>query len=134
MSQEQRSRKQIRMDIADTSDFLEIGRLFRSIAMWHCDRNLIDGATSTTQFIKLGSEMAELGEHILKGQDIKDDIGDMLVVMTNICVREKISIVDCLRQAYNDIKDRKGIMHGGVFVKSTDQDYESLCCLYGVPI
>lgn len=132
MSTEPRSRKQIRMDIADTKDFLEIGRLFRSIAMWHCDRNLIDGATSLTQFVKLGSEMAELGEHIVKGQDIKDDIGDMLVVLTNICVREKISIVDCLRQAFDDIKDRKGIMHGGIFVKSTDADYADICAQYGV--
>lgn len=129
---EQRSRKQIRMDIADTKDFLEIGRLFRSIAMWHCDRNLIDGATSLTQFVKLGSEKAELGEHLLKGQDIRDDIGDMMVVLTNICVREKISIVECLRMAYDDIKDRKGIMHGGVFVKSTDPDYANICAIYGV--
>lgn len=127
-----RSRKQIRMDLADTSEFLEIGRRMRDIAMWHCDRNLIDGATSQSQFIKLISEAAELGEHIVKGQDIKDDIGDMLVVLINIMVREKISVMACLDQAYNDIKDRKGIMHGGVFVKSTDADYPSICAQYGV--
>ena len=52
--------------------------------------------------------MGELSDNICKGKDIKDDIGDMLVVLINIAERNNISLTDCLEVAYNDIKDRKG--------------------------
>ena len=41
----------------------------------------------------------------------------MLVVMINIMKRNNLTIDDCLETAYNDIKDRKGKMIDGVFVK-----------------
>ena len=56
-----------------------------------------------------------------KGKDIRDDIGDMLVVMLNIVARNGLSLSECLEKAYDDIKDRKGKMVDGVFVKENDQ-------------
>ena len=56
-----------------------------------------------------------------KDKDIKDDIGDMLVVMLNIVERHGLSLSECLETAYDDIKDRKGKMVDGVFVKEGDQ-------------
>ena len=44
----------------------------------------------------------------------------MIVVLINIAERNNLSIEDCLEQAYNDIKDRKGKMVDGVFVKEGD--------------
>jgi Flp pilus assembly protein TadB len=41
----------------------------------------------------------------------------MMVVLINIAERNGITISECLRVAYNDIKDRKGMMVDGVFVK-----------------
>ena len=41
----------------------------------------------------------------------------MMVVMLNIMKRNNISMEDCLQTAYNDIKDRKGKMVNGIFVK-----------------
>ena len=41
-----------------------------------------------------------------------------------------IDFEECLAQAWDDIKDRKGIMHNGVFVKSTDSAYEEIVKLY----
>ena len=87
------------------------------IKMWHHDRNLIDGATDKDQFAKLIQEAGELSDNICKGNDIRDDIGDMMVVLINIAERNGITISECLRVAYNDIKDRKGTMVDGVFVK-----------------
>ena len=52
-----------------------------------------------------------------KEKDIKDDLGDMLVVMINIMKRNNITIEECLQKAYDDIKDRKGRMVDGIFVK-----------------
>jgi len=43
-----------------------------------------------------------------------------MVVLINIAERNQISLTECLKVAYNDIKDRKGKMVDGVFVKEAD--------------
>jgi NTP pyrophosphatase (non-canonical NTP hydrolase) len=90
------------------------------IKQWHRDRNLIEGSDDKTQFAKLIQEAGELSDNICKGKDVRDDIGDMIVVLINIAERNNISITECLEVAYNDIKDRKGRMVDGVFVKEAD--------------
>jgi len=94
--------------------------LVNKIAQWHHDRNLIEGATDKDQFAKLIQEAGELSDNICKGKDVKDDIGDMIVVLINIAERNKVTLTECLEVAYNDIKDRKGRMVDGVFVKEAD--------------
>jgi NTP pyrophosphatase (non-canonical NTP hydrolase) len=94
--------------------------LIKQITQWHRDRNLIDGATDKDQLAKLIQEMGELSDNICKGKDVSDDIGDMMVVLINIAERNNLSIEHCLEVAYNDIKDRKGKMIDGVFVKEGD--------------
>ena len=90
------------------------------IGEWHRDRNLIDGSTDKDQYMKLIQEAGELSDSLCKGKDIKDDIGDMMVVLINIMVRNNLTMEECLSVAYNDIKDRKGKMVDGVFVKEGD--------------
>jgi NTP pyrophosphatase (non-canonical NTP hydrolase) len=94
--------------------------LIKQITQWHRDRNLIEGATDKDQLAKLIQEMGELSDNICKGKDVSDDIGDMMVVLINIAERNNLSIEHCLEVAYNDIKDRKGKMIDGVFVKEGD--------------
>ena len=91
------------------------------IGQWHKDRNLIKGSTDKDQYMKLIQEAGELSDSLCKGKDIRDDIGDMMVVLINIMVRNKLTINDCLELAYNDIKDRKGKMIDGIFVKEGDE-------------
>ena len=91
--------------------------LVKKVEQWHYDRNLIDGATDKDQVLKLLQELGELSDNVCKGNDIRDDIGDMLVVMINILARNKLTLDECLEVAYNDIKDRKGKMVDGIFVK-----------------
>jgi NTP pyrophosphatase (non-canonical NTP hydrolase) len=90
------------------------------IKQWHHDRNLILGSDDKSQFCKLAEEMGELSSNICKGKDIRDDVGDMMVVLINIMERNGLSMEDCLEVAYDDIKDRKGKMIDGVFVKEGD--------------
>lgn len=90
------------------------------IKQWHYDRNLIEGSDDKTQFAKLIQEAGELSDNICKGKDIRDDIGDMMVVLINIAERNNLSLTECLEVAYHDIKDRKGRMVDGVFVKEAD--------------
>ena len=90
------------------------------IKQWHHDRNLIDGSDDKSQFAKLIQEAGELSDNICKGKDIRDDIGDMMVVLINIMTRNGLTMEECLSVAYNDIKDRKGMMVDGVFIKESD--------------
>ena len=87
------------------------------IAMWHHQRNLIDGSTDQAQFLKLIEEVGELAGNLARGKDISDDIGDIIVVLINIAERNYLTIEECMLVAYNDIKDRKGKMIDGVFIK-----------------
>lgn len=99
---------------------MTVNELISNIAQWHHDRNLIEGSDDKSQFAKLIQEAGELSDNICKGKDIADDIGDMIVVLINIAERNNLSIEQCLEQAWNDIKDRKGRMVDGVFVKEGD--------------
>ena len=81
---------------------------------------MIDGSTDKDQFCKLIQECGELSDNMCKGRDMKDDIGDIMVVLINIMERNNYSMMDCLETAWIDIKDRKGKMIDGIFVKETD--------------
>jgi len=97
-----------------------VNELIDNIAQWHHDRNLIEGSDDKSQFAKLIQEAGELSDNICKGNDIADDIGDMIVVLINIAERNNLTIDECLEKAWDDIKDRKGKMIDGVFVKEAD--------------
>jgi len=97
--------------------------LINKVEKWAHDRNLINGSDSKTQMLKLISEIGELADNINKGRDCRDDIGDCLVVLTIIAAQQIITLEDCLSVAYNDIKDRNGILWNGVFIKETDNAY-----------
>ncbi len=90
------------------------------ITQWHIDRNLIDGANDKDQVCKLIQEVGELSDNVCKGRDVSDDIGDCIVVLINIAVRNGLTLEQCMAQAYNDIKDRKGRMVDGIFVQECD--------------
>ena len=96
------------------------------IVQWHEDRNLIKGSTDKDQFLKLIQECGELSDNLCKGNDIRDDIGDIIVVLINIARRNNLSLQECMKVAYLDIKDRKGQMVDGVFVKESDLDLTQL--------
>ena len=89
------------------------------IQNWAWDRNLIDGSTHNAQMLKLMEEVGELAGGVCKGKAdvIKDSIGDVFVVLTIIAAQMGWSIEECVQAAYAEIKDRKGRMIQGVFVK-----------------
>ena len=96
--------------------------LIEKVNTWFEDRNLIEGSTDKDQVLKLMQELGELSDHACKGEDIRDDLGDMLVVMLNIMKRNNFTMEECLQIAYNDIKDRKGKMVDGIFVKESKEE------------
>lgn len=97
-----------------------MNELIRNVTDWHYARNLIGGSSDKDQFLKLLQECGELSDNICKGRNVADDIGDIMVVLINIAERNGLSLERCLSVAWNDIKDRRGRMVDGVFVKEGD--------------
>jgi len=92
-------------------------KVIEDIVEWHHARNLIEGSTDFAQFQKLLHELVELMDSLRDGLNPIDDVGDIAVVLINICERNDIRFEDCLEYAYDEIKDRKGRMVNGLFVK-----------------
>jgi len=95
--------------------------LIHMISLWAMNRGIINNSTPLAQFAKLVSEMGELGDNIAKQRDVTDDIGDCLVVLNTLAIMNDTTLEECLKVAYDDIKDRKGHMNShGVFIKEGD--------------
>lgn len=86
---------------------------------WAHDRNLIEGSTVQAQFVKLIEEVGELAEAIAKGKDEQflDSIGDAFVVLTILAAQKGMDIEECIAYAWGEIRDRKGKMVDGVFIR-----------------
>lgn len=89
---------------------------------WADARNLIKGSTPEKQFLKLIEEVGELGGAMARGnpEGIADGIGDAFVVLTILAAQYGMNIETCIGQAWDEIKDRRGRMIDGVFVKEAD--------------
>ena len=94
---------------------------FPLIRDWAKDRGIYDKGNSHTQYVKLMEEAGELAQALLKkdAYEVKDAIGDMVVVLTNLAALEGMQIESCISAAYNEIANRKGKMINGTFVKQT---------------
>ena len=91
------------------------------IEQWAIDRGL-HTADPSKQMLKLMEEVGELAEGLAKNNPdaVKDAIGDVYVVLTILSMQLDMDIRQCVKIAYNEIKDRKGRMVNGVFVKESD--------------
>lgn len=89
------------------------------ILKWAEDRGIFEKATPQSQYSKTDEEVTELMEAImLDDKDaIKDAIGDIVVTLIIQAKMHGFSLGQCLAAAYFEIKDRKGKMVDGVFVK-----------------
>jgi len=94
--------------------------LEQTVVKWHLDRNLIDGSTDATQMVKLFEEVNELHQDVSYGRDLRDELGDCLVVLINIAARNNFSLYEALEYSFSKIKDRKGEMRDGIWVKEAD--------------
>ena len=93
--------------------------IFPLIRDWADERGIYDKGDEKTQYVKLMEEAGELAQSLLKQnrEEAIDAVGDMVVVLTNLAVFIGVDIEDCIVSAYNEIKNRKGKMTNGTFVK-----------------
>ena len=92
---------------------------FDLIREWAEERGLYANGDPKTQALKLVEEVGETCRAILKDDkaEIVDGIGDIVVVLTNLAKLTGNDIEFCIEMAYNEIKDRKGKMENGTYVK-----------------
>ncbi|ARE65429.1 hypothetical protein C0145_06465 [Moraxella catarrhalis] len=62
---------------------------------------------------------------VLSGVVLNDRLAiDGWFLLTSIAQAFDFSLEQCLEHAYNEIKDRRGVMFDGVFIKDTDSSYQ----------
>ena len=93
---------------------------FDLIRQWAQERGIYDKGNSHTQYVKLMEEAGELASALLTkdAYEIKDAIGDIVVVLTNLAALEGMQIENCIDAAYDEIANRTGTMLNGTFVKT----------------
>lgn len=115
--------------------------LVESVLDWAKERNIIEGSCASKQLEKTAAELIELAVAVGRDEmlieldlaehsdsamrekcsaDIADGIGDVLVTLIIVAEQTGLDIEDCIEVAYNEIKDRKGEMRNGKFVKEED--------------
>lgn len=94
--------------------------LEQDVLRWAEARKIIPNSSPNVQLLKTVSELGELADATIKGDDdeIADGVGDVLVTLIIYCALQNIDPIVCLASAYDTIKDRKGTLTPeGVFVK-----------------
>jgi len=88
---------------------------------WAKEKGILDNSNPLKQLEKTQEELDETKEALERGgdndNDVADGIGDMLVTIIILAELAGLDSVECLRLAYKEIKDRKGEMRDGLFVK-----------------
>lgn len=99
-------------------------KLEESVIQWAKDRNILENSNAIKQISKTQEELDETLDALKRLEqgeesmlEVADGIGDMLVTIILLAKIVGLNSVDCLADAYDEIKDRKGKMINGLFVK-----------------
>lgn len=100
--------------------------LITKINHWADERNLKQ-VDPKIQWMRVTEEVGEIRDVLLKPTKftepeaaLKDAIGDTLVTIIVLAHQLDLDVTECLSIAYEEIKNRKGKMVNGTFVKEED--------------
>ena len=94
------------------------------IVNWAMHRRIPQESTPIIQSEKVIEEALEFNEALLSGDmaEAAKEAGDVYVALTLAVEMAGLKMEDCIDASYNKIKDRKGMMLQGRFVKEFDID------------
>lgn len=105
-----------------------IADLIDKVNDWAISHGL-DKGNPKVEWMKITEEVGEIRDVFLKPHDfadpewsLKDAIGDSIVTLIVLCLQLGYDVEECLTIAYNDIKDRKGVMIDDNFVKTKKRE------------
>lgn len=86
---------------------------------WADKKNLLKEENHLKQTLKLVEEVGELSKAIIEKDPYAtiDAIGDCAVVLIILAKQLNLDFDECLESAYNEIKDRQGILKDGTFIR-----------------
>lgn len=103
-----------------------IAKLIDKVNQWADSRGLKQ-ADPNIQWMRITEEVGEIRDVLLKPTKftepqaaLKDAIGDTLVTIIVLAHQLDLDVTECLSIAYEEIKNRKGKMVNGTFVKEED--------------
>lgn len=98
---------------------MEYEELIKNVRQWAVSKDFDD---PRAQFMKIVEELGETSEAYDKGWQDKliDSIGDLQVTIINFAMLVGVDYKDALAEAWETIKDRKGTIENGVFIKEED--------------
>lgn len=98
-----------------------MNELIKQVKKWSKDKGL-DQADSKAQFTKSVEEIGEIASALCRNdtEALRDGIGDVIVTLIILAQQNNMTLYECLSTAYEEIKNRKGKMVNGTFVKSDD--------------
>ena len=93
--------------------------LVKAIEMWASERGIFTEGTKEGQANKMLEEARELWNAVREENriEVKDGIGDVFVTLVILSKMYGWDLRECVEYAYKQIKDRKGKMINGQFVK-----------------
>lgn len=100
--------------------------LIEKVKMWAVNRGIGDEKKTLIekwpQYEKVKEEVDEIAQALVHSNKdaLIDAIGDTAVTLIVLSAQNGLSFEDCLNTAYNEIKDRKGKLVDGKFVKESD--------------
>lgn len=105
--------------IIDVSSSEPTESMEQNVIHWAQERGIFDKATPHSQHGKTLEEVQELTDALAANDvsEIKDAIGDIAVTLIIQAHMHGWTLAECLSAAWSEIKDRKGQMVDGVFVK-----------------
>ena len=86
---------------------------------WADKKGLLKEENHLKQYAKLQEESNELLIALLNKDPYEtiDALGDILVVITILAKQLNLDIDECFRLAYEEIKDRTGVLKDGTFIR-----------------
>lgn len=106
------------------SKLISLDDYAESVKEWASDKGILSPQNSKKQMLKVMEEVGEVAGALSKKlptQEVQSEIGDCFVTLIILAHQLGLEPSECLRSAYDKIKNRKGRVENGVFIKENDQ-------------
>ena len=116
--------------IKEEKKTMNFEELRENVEKWANDKDLLHEENADKQFMKFIEEVFEFKSEMdfvdwklnykEPTQDLKLELGDVMVTLIVLSKQLNVDIVDCLNMAYEKISKRKGKTVNGLFIKEED--------------
>lgn len=87
-----------------------------------------DACPADNAFLKSVAAVGKLSDAVLKNdlESFKEIVSVLFTLFGVMASDLGVTVVECIENAYDEIKDRKGIMYNGTFIKESDERFRQV--------